>query len=415
MSLRNVQALTPTIRMLDIAERGAFLDAVWRAFGWPPRDPEVDEALGAALEPERTLVATEDGEIIGTAGAYSLRMTVPGGALRSFAAVTMVSVAPTHRRRGVLTMLMHQQLEELGQGGEATAALWASEPAIYQRFGFGLGAWRQSLSVDVAHAAYGPRGQALVESFQGRLRRVTWPADAGLLQRVLTHTVATRPGLLERPRRHWNRLMRAGGEIVLAEGPDGEPLGYSVHRVTDGVDGFSPAGTVTVLEVTAPSPVTLAVLWRQLLDTDLVSTLKATNRPLPEPLAHLLVDHRRMRGTVGDSLWVRVVDLPRALAERAFAAPLDLVLEVEDTLLPGNTGRWRVAVPVAGAAAVTSRTEAPPDLTLDIADLGAAHLGGITLAELSLAGRVLERTPGALTAASTAWSWSPTPWCPEIF
>ena len=88
-----------------------------------------------------------------------------------------------------------------------------------------------------------------------------------------------------------------------------------------------------------------AALWRDLLSRDLVSEVLAANRPADDPLLFQLADPRRARPQVSDGVWVRLVDLPRALVSRAYSAPVDVVLEVSDSLLTANAGRWRLRAP----------------------------------------------------------------------
>src|SRR3954452_22646920 len=100
---------------------------------------EAIEHYASTHEVGRSLAWFDGGRIVATTGAFTREVTVPGGALRS-AAVTAVGGRPTHRRRGLLTGMMRVQLDELRERGDAIAMLWASEGAIYGRFGYGVAA-----------------------------------------------------------------------------------------------------------------------------------------------------------------------------------------------------------------------------------------------------------------------------------
>lgn len=362
------------VRPMQPADHGAAMDTVWRAFGWGPRRQDADDIIrDRAVEPERTLVAVDpqaqaDGEVVGTTSAYSLRMTMPGGALVPVAGVWMVTVAPTHRRRGVQAAMMRRQLADLSAAGDAIAALWTTEARLYQRHGYGLAAWRQRIEVDLARAAFTPRARVLATESGAQLRQMSLPDALPHLVAVHDSVLGSRPGMLARSEHRWHQLMadpdRPEPEIVIAIGADG-PSGYAAYRIRDGRPALVSAGEVAVQEVSAKDPATHAQLWRYLLDLDLMSTLSSSNRPLPDPLAHLLLDHRRMHSTVDDALWVRIVDLPRALGQRAFTGPLDLVLDVTDDVLAANAGRWHVTVDAAGDPAVAHRTDDEPDLSMD--------------------------------------------------
>jgi predicted acetyltransferase len=175
--------------------------------------------------------------------------------------------------------------------------------------------------------------------------------------------------------------------------------------------------------VAADGPAAAAAIWADLLSRDLVTTVTVAQRPPDDPLPHMLADPRRARRRVSDALWIRLTDVRRALALRRYACPADLVIEVTDDLLPGNTGRWRLVTSgsapgpdgAPGFGASCEPATGPADLVLDVATLGAAYLGGTPLGELAGAGLVTERRPGAVAALSAAMSWDPAPWCPLIF
>jgi predicted acetyltransferase len=178
---------------------------------------------------------------------------------------------------------------------------------------------------------------------------------------------------------------------------------------------------IDVWELITADPAAGAALWRDLLSRDLVGSVTADLRPVDDPLLYQLHDSRRARVRLADNLWVRIIDLPTALARRAYSSPVDVVVEVTDGLLPANAGRWRLRAAQpdgaagVGGAAECARTDEPADIALDVRELGAAYLGGTRLAALAAAGLVSELRPGAVGRLSTAMSWDPAPWCPRIF
>jgi predicted acetyltransferase len=174
-------------------------------------------------------------------------------------------------------------------------------------------------------------------------------------------------------------------------------------------DPRGPRGEVRVRELLATTPEARARLWSFLLDQDLTATLTWHSAPVDEPLPLMLANPRGADLAPRTGLWVRLVDLPRALTARAYEGELDVVLEVSDASCPWNAGRWRLA---GGAC---ERTTAPADLTLDTAALAAAYLGGTTLVQLAAAGRVDELRPGALQRASAAFRGAVAPWSPDNF
>jgi predicted acetyltransferase len=92
---------------------------------------------------------------------------------------------------------------------------------------------------------------------------------------------------------------------------------------------------------------------------------------------------------------------------------VDVVLDVEDAFCPWNSGRWRLSGDAKGA--VCGRTSDAADLALSVRELGAAYLGGVSLASLAGAGRVRELRQGALAEASVGFGATTAPWLPHGF
>ena len=396
----------------------AFSRALCTAFAEEPPASFVD-AVPAHAELDRSLGLWEGDRVVATSGVHSRELTVPGGVVPC-AGVTWVSVAPSHRRRGVLTAVMRRQLTELHeQEREPVAALWASESSIYGRFGYAPATWRGNLSGDVARLALRPD----VDLGAGRVEQVgvedLRTAAVGLHDRVRRVV----PGNLARDAHWWDRGLRddpdqRGGaterRFLRYVEPDGTVTGYAAYRIRSAwTDDGQPDGTVVVEEVRALSTPAYAALWRFLLSLDLVRTMRAPIASPDDPLRHLLAEPRALHAQPYDALWVRLVDVGRALAARRYPARVNLVLEVRDRFCPWNDGRWSLVGHPAGAFCF--QTDADPDLVLDVEALAAAYLGGVSLATLQAAGRVTEVSPGAVTQAATAFRWPVTPWCPDEF
>lgn len=368
---------------------------------------DVDEADSAAersvFEPARTLVARRDGEVVGTAGIYTRRLGVPGAVVAA-AHVTRVAVTPTARRQGVLTRLMHRQFADIRDAGESIAVLWASEGRIYQRFGYGLAARRLGLDIETREVSLTvPTGGVLTEGGPAELRDV--------LVKVYDEAYAHRPGWSERMSQHWDfrltdlKSRRRGAtklRAVVHEGDNGVD-GYALWRVSGNWNDGGPRGEVRVLEHVSTTPQGTATLWRFLLGMDLTRTTSIWSCSIDDPLLFIVSDPRRLHAKLMDAVWLRIVDLPTALRSRRYAAPVDVVIEVADDLIPANAGRWRVRG--SPDAATCERTEDEPDVACDIRALGAAYLGGTPLTALAGGGLVLQRRPGALIRASTAFGW----------
>ncbi|MFE9993929.1 GNAT family N-acetyltransferase [Streptomyces avermitilis] len=409
--------MTTDVRVLRQDDWNLWYDTLIRAFGGVAEPSEERELWQKLTECDRSIGVWDGDACVGTAGAFSFRVTVPGGASVPAAGITMVSVAATHRRRGVLTSMMRRQLDDIRSWGEPLAVLTASEPAIYGRFGYGIGTHQLSADVDTSRVRLSvPPGTDDV-----RLRYAV-PADVlDVCEAVYARLVPGRPGMPAR-RPGWDRLMvldpesrRDGAsalQCVVAE-RDGETVGYARFRVKPDWEPAGPKGTVVLQDLDALDPAAHAALWRFLFDIDLTSNLNARNRPLDEAWLHLVSDIRRCNLRKRDSLHVRLVDVGAALEARTYQAPVDAVFEVEDAFCPWNDGRWRLTGDAKGASCVRTRDSA--DLALSVRDLGAAYLGGVSLVSLGAAGRVRELRPGALAEATSAFSSAITPWLPHGF
>jgi predicted acetyltransferase len=329
----------------------------------------------------------------------------------------MVSVQATHRRRGVLTAMMRRQLDDFRAAGEPFALLTASEPAIYGRFGYGIGSRQLYGTIDTTRVTLRePAGTDAV-----RMRLVPQEEALDVCESVYARTVPGRPGMLARqPGWELKVLLdppsgRDGaGELlcVVAE-VDGEVRGYARYAVKAAWSPAGPDGVVKVRDLEALDPVAQAALWRYLTAIDLTSKVAFYNRPVDDPLLHLVSDIRRCELGFRDSLHVRLVDVGAALAARTYAAPVDVVFDVEDAFCPWNAGTWRLTGDAKGASC--ERTTDRADLALSVRELGAAYLGGPTLRSMAGAGLVAELRPGALTEASTAFRGDVEPWLPHGF
>ena len=405
------------LRQLTEDDRREMLELdVW-AF---PTQHSVDElmAVPSPLDWERTFAVERADGVSGFQGmfcAYPLQSFGVPGTQVSCGFLSWVGVHPAHRRRGLLSNMIDAHFADNLAHGESISALTASEPGIYGRFGYGAAASEVGLRIERKAALRDVAGAAELQ-----LDFVPWSADQhGDLVASMHLAYGTLPEGLGRPGwASWETpglrtardadlpMFRDGKEanrLLVVRNAAGEALGYSIFRRSFDEDRLGPSGVVHVREAIALTPAAAKRLWEALLDIDLTVAVDVSHLAVDDPILSLLVDTRRARANYRDNLWLRILDLPAALAERRFAADIDTVLEVSDNRLPENAGRWRVRASAWGHAEV-SRSEAEPDLRLDIRELGAAHLGSVTLASLAQAGLV-SGSPQALAAASAAWAW----------
>ncbi|WP_030858087.1 GNAT family N-acetyltransferase [Streptomyces sp. NRRL F-2747] len=372
------------------------------------RPDEAGRERHHALLRHCTRLGAYDGDaLVGFMAAHGFRLSVPGADLPC-PGLTFVSVAPTHRRRGVLTALMDEQLRRTGAAGSPIAALWASESAIYGRFGYGSATQGATIEIDST------RPLALRIEPDPRPLRLVDPQDA--LAVIGPYHEAARAGRAGRPTRDAERWSESwlceqdeedeelGPPRIIVLGDPGEPIaGYVLYRTKhEGESGPARSpGLVRVDELEADTPAVAAALWDCVAGLDLTGRVCAWGRPQDDPLLRFAADRDQVRVTAQfPALWLRLVDVRAALTRRSWAAPVEVVLEVADARLPANAGRFRLKAGPGGATYEPAAARA--DLELEVRDLAACYLGGTRVAELVAAGLVAERTPGAAAALDAA-------------
>jgi predicted acetyltransferase len=401
------------IRPITADEVEAWMGIMYAAFNEFAR-PESLELERKLIEPDRTFGALENGEFVGGSSTSTMRLSVPGGEV-PMAGITGMGVAPTHRRRGVASALMRHQVDHI-RGREPVAGLYASEGGIYGRYGFGIASFGCRMEIERDRTAF-----VRMPYERGRVRLIDRQHAFTAIEPVYDRARATQPGMLERRGVWWEARFedfehdRDGASaffFALHEDADGADA-YAVYRFKHDWQKDVPHGMVEVEELIATSPDALANMWRFVFDLDLASRIKAGLRPIDDPLLSLLAEPRRLQLTIGDALWLRLIDVPAALAARRYASPGAIVFEVWDEFCPWNEGRYLLEGSPDGAEC--RATDGEPDLLLTSAELGAAFLGGNRFGHLARAGRVHEETPDALRRADVMFGWDPAPWCPQEF
>ena len=365
------------------------------------------EALRPHFDLDRSIAVFDQGQIIGGAHSHKLDMSIPGASAVT-AGVANIAVQPTHRRRGVMTRMMHHQIFDIHERGEPLAALFARESAIYGRFGYGIGSLHERWTIERPYNGY-----ARPYKSPGQMVFVD-PVDITKeLPEVFRRSTMDRPGVFQRASHHWERDSHApehsqggpGGLFYAAYEDGGRVDGYVTYRIG--------GTTLVVNELMAATQEATSALWRFCFDVDLITSTEAIKRPVDDPLPWMLADPRRLQRLTRDGLWVRLVDVAAALKLRRYMQRDRLVLEVRDELCPWNDGRFELEGSTEGATCRASNSS--PDLVLAVSDLASAYLGTVSFSTLSQAGLVDERTSGALLRADLMFAVRHKPWTPHNF
>jgi predicted acetyltransferase len=404
----------PTVEALEQGELRAAHTLFAAAIHRGPADDAAWARTSELYSPGRTLGVHADGALVATATSFPSGLAVPGGAVLPMAAVTRVGVRADHTRRGMLTALMHTQLADVADRGEPFASLRASEARIYGRFGYGIASRGRTVRVRADPTLLrpdAPRG--------GAVRLLRRDEIVPVLREVHRRIATQRPGGITRTEGWWSMAVTRRVEVdrahVLAAvhtGPDGDD-GFAVAHRGDG-PGF-PERSLEVLDLHAADVPATAALWRFLLGVDLVEHVQANLRPLDEPLELLLTDPRACAVLgVDDETWLRIVDVPAALAARSYGPADAVLLGVHDGVLEGNSGVFRIAggsVERVGPLDGSVR----PELECTVAALAMAYLGDRSPSELVASGWWGAPDPSAVPRADAAFATPGRPWCGTYF
>ncbi len=397
-----------------------YLDAASTAFLERPRD--LTKLVGFARphwDLARTWAAFDDGRVVACFRSFPTEVTVPGGAQVPAAAIAGVGVMPTHRRRGLLRRLVEAEHAAMRERSEPIGLLNASEYPIYGRFGYGMGCRQASWRVDV-------RATEVLGSPSGSVELIPTDETAlAIVRDVFDACRATRVAEIRRREVSWKL------QLGLVEDPwnDGPWRGFlAVHRTPDGnVDGFAryraeskwehglPGSVLHVDDLHATDDAAESDLWRFLASVDWVGSLRAERRSPSDPLPWRLTNYRAAAIVEQtDGMFVRLHDLPRALETRTYAGEGSVVLEVADPDRPN--ARERVLLDAGPDGARCRHTRRSPDLTIHLAALSGAYLGGSPLFRIAAAfGGADEATEGALALVERLLRTPAEPWCSTFF
>lgn len=404
----HVRTIAPAeLHPWSVAVRRGFLNA-----------SEVDDAeqRRAFMPLERTWGAFDGDQIVATLRSFPVELTLPGAVQVPASAVTQVTTTATHRRQGLAGRLVDTELAASRDRGEPISVLIAAEWPIYGRWGYGPATESQSLTVDTRRARVLRSTAATVELVDLHTFRA---ATAELYDRIRVRQV----GEISRPDWLWDidlGILRlpAKPEVLpafhlLVRDRTGRVSGAARYRAETTWEALLPAATLTADVLLSADLDAAAALWTYLLTVDLVTEVKTSDRPVDELLPWLLSDPRRARASGRhDFLWCRLLDVAAVLSARRYRVPGTVVLEVTDP--QGQAaGRYELSGGPDGAQCASSTRSA--DLTMPVATLGAAVLGGFSLRQLARAGWADEHHPGAVDCADLLFSTAAPPWCSTWF
>ncbi|MFD1721885.1 GNAT family N-acetyltransferase [Amnibacterium endophyticum] len=391
----------------DDAQVRAWMEADSRGFHDAAPDDATIELVSGDFAGSRTVAVRDDSLTdprvpVGTITSWPAAMTVPGGEVTGWA-ISGVTVAPTHRRRGIARAMVDAELRAAVAAELPVAILTVSEATIYTRYGFGPAAWTAALEVQAKRAGW------LGAETPGRVQLVERATAMETARELLPAARRATPGDVQVVGHRFDRLFGSRTDepelrrrrFVRYDDEDGVPRGLAVYVVGEEDPADFTSHVVEVRHLATTTDDAYRALWRYLLELDLVRTVRAPLRSTDEPLRWLVRDQRAIRTTeLREHLWVRVLDPVAAFSARTYGASGRLALRVTDpagyadgSFVIHATEGFAPRVARAGAGSDVPTLELPVDL------LGSLYLGGVSAVTLARAGRITEVTPGAALAA----------------
>ncbi|MFD4033443.1 GNAT family N-acetyltransferase [Streptomyces sp. NPDC058637] len=416
--------MSSDLRHITASEYPEWLRAVSTGFLMPYEATDEEIAVRLAhTDLDRTQGVFDAGRCVATFRSFSQELTVVGGATVRADAISAVTVTATHRRRGLLSRMMAADLAAAKERGDVVASLIAAEYPIYGRYGFGPATWTSQWEIDVPRAGLDPRGRVPSEEDGGRIDLVGGAEVRKIGPELHARLAARQHGVVSRDTHWWERHT---GVDVPAHEKWTEPF-YAVYRSADGqVDGLmpyridskwseakQPLDKATVQGMIALTPAAERSLWRFVCSIDWIATVRTGHRATDDLLPLLLPDPRAAHiVTQADWLWLRVLDIPRALEARTYGTAASLVLDVRDGT--GLTaGRFLLDASPDGASCTPTTRSA--DLALDVRELGSLYLGDESAVRLAALGSVEELRTGAASSSDALFRADRRAWCPDVF
>ena len=373
-----------------------------------------DNTVTETTRPEWTLCAFDGSRLVSSFSAIPFTMRANGTAV-PMGGVSAVGTLPEYRRRGLVRRITTRAFADMRERGQAVAALWASQAAIYQRYGYAMASVLRSYRVDTADIGFhhGDGGSSDVE-------RLDVATAYDLVKRVYIAFIAHRMCYLHRARPLWlnNAFDQddAKGPIHVALSRDaaGEPDGYAVYTLRAGQrDHASRGQEIVIRDLAWLSPDAYRSLWSFIRRHDLVGSVRWDNAPSDDPAVEFFMEPRLLHARDHEGFWLRMVDVPTALGGRGWDTEGELSLGLaEDVLAPWNTGTWRLSV-ADGRAEATPGTGGP-DVHLSVKALALLYTGRRSARELAAWG-MLEGAPEALRRADALFATPHAPHCPDHF
>lgn len=369
-----------------------------------------------AIAPERTLCAFADGKLATAYAWWPLKMFINGGMV-PVAGITFVGTLPVFRGNGFLRQVIQKHFQSLhGADGQPLAVLYASQAAIYQRYGYAVVSTRNAYEVPPRHLIFSRTRHPGAAA--GTLRELG-DHEHELLSRLYLTFCQHRTGYLKRGKAWWATVTLkppARNEVLckVVYEEESQPLGYVIYTIAGRMVRMGqPWQEVTIRDMTWLTPDAYHALWEHFTGMNLAMHVKTVFSPVDDPLPHLLLEPRQLNLSSGDGLLARVVDVEKLIPLRPFPEGGELLFEIRDDLCPWNGGCWRLNAS-AGMATI-ERDGRAAETVIPIDTLAMLLFGQISPSEAVRMGRMTINDTGALPQWDRVLRTHHKPFCPDFF
>ncbi len=352
---------------------------------------------------ENISVASLDDQIAGGLIIQPMGLWI-GGRNVSMDAVRVVGVSPEYRASGVGSALMQEAVKEMHRKGTALSMLYPATQPVYRRVGFEMAGARIQYQVDTK--AIDVRERSL------RVRPIE-QSDHALMKELYTSRAKQTSGNLDRNNWYWHRILEPMSSQPPIHGYlfyNGDtPEGYVVFTQNAGCTFHENAIVVTDL-VLVSANANRRFLSFMAEHRSMAHSFSWHGSPV-DPV-HFMLAEQHLKITDRIDWMVRVVNVRGALETRGYPISIngELHLDVTDSLLPENQGKWVLNV-ADGVGKVTKGGRG--DLSVDINGLAPLYTSHLSAHALQMAGLLSSDDP--TLALATSLFAGPAPWMPDMF
>ena len=373
-----------------------------------------DNEDSSFLDSVVTYCAFDGDKVAATSGYFPFENVFNGQRVRT-AGVTIVTTEPEYRRQGLVRRMMTDLLHQAKNEGYQFASLWASMGALYQRYGYGLASHFNQYSVDPRFSTF-----RLPYEVPGTLRRMDQDEAKDIIRPLFERAQAGRTLDHIRTDFYWDMVFseknKKGRNFVVYYDTNSVPQGYSFYRQKHkDRDEAGPTLELMISDFIWTDMDAYHGLWSYYRSHDLARDLKFYYMPDDDPAKHLLLEPRMLNKKQSDGLWLRVVDVPAALAARGYTQSGEVTVCVEgDDLCPWNNGSWRVSAGSGGKCGEV-RDGGEKGLTMNPNTLSSLVSGFQSASALARAGQIACDDEGMLAEADRLFSTIYQPHCSMEF